>query len=193
MKEIIGISGYATSGKDTIADYLVKNYGFKKAHFSAKLKELLMKLNPLVPDDYDQWMRVTEYLTEGKLLGLDEWDYAKKQPEIRRLLQELGTRCRELFGKGCWGDVLFKELELYEEPIVIPDVRFTNEANRIREKGGVVWRVTRPGVGPINKHESETALDTYPYWDNVINNNGSLDELYETIEAILIGDISATS
>ena len=56
------------------------------------------------------------------------------------------------------------------------DVRFPNEAQRIKDLGGVVWRVKRPGVGPANYHESETALDDWPF-DAVLENDGNLVDL----------------
>ena len=42
--------------------------------------------------------------------------------------------------------------------------------------GGEMWRVVRPGTGPVNGHVSETALDTYTY-DNIIDNAGTVDDL----------------
>ena len=68
--------------------------------------------------------------------------------------------------------------------LAISDVRFPNEADAIRAFGGLVVRVERPGVGPINGHESEIALDGYDF-DLVVVNDGTLDELTDEMEAVL--------
>ena len=57
-------------------------------------------------------------------------------------------------------------------------------AHRQRSRGGRVWRVSRPGVGPINDHISEVGLDDYPF-DAVIDNDGTLDDLHERVLAEL--------
>jgi len=48
MTNILGLSGYAQSGKDTIADYLVKNYGYTKISFADPIRKALYALNPKV-------------------------------------------------------------------------------------------------------------------------------------------------
>ena len=50
---IIGISGYATAGKDTIGEILVENHGFRRIAFADKLREVLLALNPIVDLDGD--------------------------------------------------------------------------------------------------------------------------------------------
>jgi hypothetical protein len=53
---------------------------------------------------------------------------------------------------------------------VFTDTRFTNEADAIRERNGKVFRISRPGYGPVNNHPSETALDTYKFQAHILNN-----------------------
>jgi hypothetical protein len=63
---------------------------------------------------------------------------------------------------------------------VIDDVRFPNEAAMIRELGGELWRIERPGIAYDGDHESEGGLeDITP--DRVIVNDGSIDQLLEKI------------
>ena len=57
---------------------------------------------------------------------------------------------------------------------VVPDVRFANEAEAIRELGGVIVRVERPGVGPLSAHVSEVP-PAEP--DFIIRNNGTIRDL----------------
>jgi len=67
---------------------------------------------------------------------------------------------------------------------VITDTRFPNEAQAIKDAGGILIRVVRPGNTPINTHSSETSLDNYPF-DHVIINDGSLEDLVEKVREVL--------
>jgi len=64
----------------------------------------------------------------------------------------------------------------------ITDVRFPNEADIIREKGGIMIRVNRIGADCSDLHPSETALDNYPLFDYVIDNDGDLINLYHSLQ-----------
>ena len=164
---IIGISGWARSGKDTIADYMVKTHGFKKLSFGQAVKDSLYALNP-------------GSLKEA--VDKDGWDIVKQDPEVRRLLQRMGTEVgRNLYGEDFWVNQTFKNIESEDYDFVIPDVRFKSEANEIKKRGGVIIRVSRSGVVAPNDHISEHDLDNYKF-DAIIENNGSLDELYEKVE-----------
>ena len=81
---------------------------------------------------------------------------------------------------------------------IITDVRFLNEAKAIKDRGGIVIRVNRDSKSKwvdkeewdfhtkgIKPHESETALDGYIF-DCVIDNNGTVDELIEQVNDMLI-------
>ncbi len=48
---------------------------------------------------------------------------------------------------------------------VVSDMRYRNEAQAIRHRGGVLIRIERPGVGPINDHISEHDLDGWTDWN----------------------------
>jgi hypothetical protein len=65
---------------------------------------------------------------------------------------------------------------------IIPDVRFLNEAEAIKERGGIIIRVDRGS--PANSHKSETILDNYRF-DFIISNNGTIDELSDVVKSIL--------
>jgi hypothetical protein len=68
------------------------------------------------------------------------------------------------------------------DKVVITDVRFPNEADAIKALGGQIWRVKRLGVGAVNGHVSETAMDGYPV-DQIFVNNGSIDDLMALLQA----------
>ena len=68
---------------------------------------------------------------------------------------------------------------------VITDVRFPDEAQAIKDWGGVLWRVDRPGLVGGDGHASETAMDDYRGWDEVIVNDGTIAELRAKVGRLL--------
>lgn len=170
---IIGLSGVAQSGKDTVAELLVLNYSFKRLAFADGIKESLYRLNPVVP--------VFEHHAPLQLI-VDEkgWDYAKGFNLVREWLQRMGTEVgREMFGEDIWVDQAFKQVEP-DQRFVFTDVRFPNEARRIKEHGGIMWRINRHNHGAVNDHISEHAMDNFMF-DHVIYNDGSLDDLADEV------------
>ena len=167
---IIGLSGYARSGKDTAAELLCLNYDFKRISFADPMRDALYRLNPyLMNDNLGFSNRLADTVDE---LG---WTEAKQEPEVRRLLQVFGTEVgRKMFGENIWIDQAFKQAAEYSR-VVIADVRFPNEAEAIKAKGGFVWRINRHNHSAVNSHSSEHAMDNYMF-DHVIYNDGSLDE-----------------
>ncbi len=74
------------------------------------------------------------------------------------------------------------ELSIQKEKMpkwIITDMRFPNEAQAVKERGGILLRIRRDTAGILSNHPSETALDDYTGWDAVINNDGTLEELYQ--------------
>jgi deoxyadenosine/deoxycytidine kinase len=175
---IIGLSGYARTGKDTIADILVDKFSFTKASFAEPIREALVNLNPLINIGYER-------MPLDVAVEIYGWEQLKKEaPEIRGLLQRFGTEVgRNMLGQDIWVDQAFNKLNLTED-IVFTDVRFKNEANRIREHGGVICRVFRDDVHAINKHSSETEMDDYEF-DTVIHNNQDLEWLEQHLSLVV--------
>jgi hypothetical protein len=172
---IVGLSGYAQSGKDTVGAFLAMHHGFTRMAFADQLRNALLALNPLVTAN----IRVADVVDAG-------WEPAKaRYPEVRNLLQRLGTEVgRNLFGDFFWVDQLLQRV--YEYPnVVITDVRFPNEANAIQSLGGYVWRINRPDRPPINSHVSETALDDWGKFDAEIGNSGTFADLEKKVNQIL--------
>jgi len=170
---LIGLIGYAQSGKDTLAKILVEDYGFKRVAFADKIRELLYELDPAVP---------TYNHVQTKIIGLQNlvdvygWDHAKSEPHVRQLLQKLGVGARTLFGEDFWIREALRPIK-DSENIVVTDVRFKNEAEWIRSfEDSYIWRIKRAGVGAVNTHVSETELDGYKA-DQIFSNNGSIDDL----------------
>jgi hypothetical protein len=167
MPEIIALVGYARSGKDEVAKGL-KRFGFERISFADPIRDAIYTLNPMVTEN---GLRIQNLVDT---LG---WDNVKVQyPEIRRLLQILGTEvAREQWADSFWIDLAFSKME-DNGKYVITDCRFPNEAAAVAAHGGTLWRVSRPGVGPVNNHASDNYIEQIPV-SQIINNNSDLQGL----------------
>lgn len=168
----IGLVGYSQSGKDTVANILVKNYGYTRVAFADKIREFLYGLNPMVA------CSPTGYLQD--LVNLVGWDAAKQEPQVRRLLQDLGNSARKTIDENVWVTLALGNIDVNKR-VVITDVRFENEAMMIKLMGGQLWRVKRVGVGPVNDHVSESELEGYKV-DQIFVNNGTIEDLEALIK-----------
>jgi len=176
---IIGLSGYAQVGKDTVANYLVERYDFVKVSFADPIREALYRLDPKV-DIAD--MRGVSLRAAVDGLG---WENTKVDSEdTRKLLQRMGTEVgREMFGEDFWVNQGLLKASQHDN-VVFADTRFENEANAIRKHGGQVWRVHKHDHGPVNNHPSETALDDYRF-DWTLPNYAGIEDLYVLIDSIM--------
>lgn len=150
---IIGLTGYARSGKDTVADILVAEHGFTRVALADGVRELALRIDPVLGLN----MHKRPY-TLSQAVHTFGWEALKSTcwgPEVRRLLQEIGTGCRDLLGENVWIDRLWLRHWPDASRVVITDVRFANEAFAVRREFGEVWRVERPGVAAYNEHASE--------------------------------------
>lgn len=166
---IIGLLGRMRSGKNTAADALVRD-GFASFAFADRLRETLLAVDPYVASGY----RVSELVS---LLG---WEGVKAHPagqEVRRLLQELGTACRDL-DRDIWVRPVIEAAR--DGDAVITDVRFPNECDAVRAAGGYLVRVTRPSLPATvgRQHVSETACDGVSV-DVELCNCGSVEDLHD--------------
>ena len=177
---IVGLTGYARSGKDSIAHTLVNKYGFERVAFADPIRELLYALNPIVGFDWDGggW-------DLRSVVDIDGWDNAKLNPTIRRLLQTLGVGARNIIDEEIW---VIKALRTMsgDGNYVVTDVRFENEIVALRFLGAQIWRVERPGVTAVNDHISETKTSTFTV-DQTFINNGSLEDLEAMVTARMAG------
>ena len=174
MTRLIGLTGYARSGKDTVGGFLVRNHGFTRVSFADKLKDLAYRANPNVLWHGTAWPL-------SKVVDGDGWEQAKTHPEVRRFLQQLGVAVRDVLGEDTWVDAAIGDLTA--DRVVVTDVRFRNEHDRIVDLGGTVYRVVRPGVEAVNGHVSETDLDDLDL--PVIPNVGTLDDLECACQAMI--------
>lgn len=182
MSYIIGLIGFPRSGKDTVAK-LLEPYGFVRVAFADKLREALYVLNPIVETQPE----VSRYQDVLIQYGYDK---AKALPEVRRLLQYLGTEVgRNIIGKNVWVDAALREAEKHER-VVITDVRFHNEVHAVRQAGGKIVNVLRGEAECDHTHESEQLAAQYAknpdLADFTIKNDGPLEQLETWVELICI-------
>lgn len=183
--KIIGLTGYARTGKDTVGRYLVENHGYTRVAFADAVRDAVYALNPIVQmpleEDPTHWARVQD------LVNWKGWDKVKTEyPEIRALLQRMGTEVgRELFGPDFWIDIAFdKVLNILNNggKVVITDVRFENEAGIVHAWTGETWRIDREGTGPVNDHSSDQINFMV---DTIVRNDGTIEDLYYEVDKLL--------
>jgi hypothetical protein len=187
---IIGLGGHARSGKDTVAAYLIERYGFVRYAFADALRYAALALDPIVDFSWDidaiTWARTNVRLSE--VVAAEGWETAKERPEVRRTLQRYGVAIREL-QPDFWINAALSKVADETRPVVVTDVRFPNEVDAIRDRGGLFARVTRPGATG-NGHISEHAIDHIPA-DINLDNSGSLLDLAAVVDRALTGRLSS--
>lgn len=221
---IIGIFGYAGSGKDTVGKMIqdltspdIPEYGrFDKGQWlpmkgsspwtikkwAGKLKVVASLLTGIPVESFEdqefkktnlgsEWSTWEPYESDAPWIA--EGEKAEIPMTVRYLLQKLGTDAmREGLHQNVWVNALMADytptqVQWSDGPVggyedgpmpnwIITDTRFPNEAQAIKDKGGIVIKVQRPGVGPVNNHPSETALKYYKF-DYIINNDDNLKDL----------------
>lgn len=177
---IVGFGCKALVGKDTAASYLVEWYQFRRRAFADPVKGAAKAIFHLTDDQVYGSLKMTT----------DE--YWGVPPRI--ILQKLGTECmRNGYAPDIWVRSLHRFMLLNKDTRdwVIPDVRFINEAEAIKNWGGIVIRIDRDvpeeAVAGLKDHPSENSLDNYRGWDCVINNNASIPVLHERLDAVMKG------
>lgn len=170
----IGLTGVAQSGKDSVAQVLVEEFGYTRVAFADGVREMALAIDPIILD-----LRMGEGGTVWRLSEVVQrmgWDAAKENDEVRRLLQRIGTDAvRNILGFDTWVDLGMKKAAEVDGPVVFTDVRFPNEADAIFESGTIV-RVLRPDAPRVASHVSEESMSGYPVYRTILN-NGTLDDL----------------
>ena len=193
---IIGINGYAGSGKDTVGEIIKQLQPYERweiKKFAGKLKEVASIILGIPTAMFEH--------QEFKKKTLPQmWSNHGMPMTVRDFLQKLGTDgLREGLHPNTWVNALMTD---YKEQVVnimndegyqledrypnwvITDCRFPNEATAIKNQGGVIIRINRPGINAVNAHPSETSLDHW-HFDYIIDNNEGIIELKHQVRDIL--------
>ena len=190
---LIGICGLIGSGKDTVAERLVNEHGYKRDSFAKSLKDAVASMF--------NWDRD---MLEGRGESSRHW---REQPDKfwserfgrevspRTILQQFGTEVmRGQMYDGIWVDSCIGRYK--GENTVISDTRFPNEIKIIKECGGIILLVKRfqdpdwftsyveGNIEPKGIHSSEYAWAKSEF-DFTIENNGSLEELNEKVDSFI--------
>ncbi len=189
-QRILGIAGKLRSGKDTVADMLIADYGFKKLKFAEKVYEGLWEINPIIDferiDDKYGFISFIEVRLQ-EVVNTFGWENCKdKYPEVRRLLQAYGTEGgREIHGENCWVDILKRQIEAEpNQNFVISDMRFKSELDMVHSIGGETLRVVRPSqASQTSTHISEAYLEDVQH---EIINDGTLVDLENKVKDFMV-------
>ena len=198
--QFIGLAGPARSGKDTVANHLVKAHGFRKFSFSDALYR-----------EVSEAFRVSvEFLQDPRhkdqdtyLLQLDDcYDFdfiqvaVKAQGSVscrnphspRWILQTWGTEYRRAQDPQYWikraDEWLDHQITFGETKFVNTSVRYPNECQWIHWTGGKVWHVSRPDCPVVRAHSSEVPVP-FKQGDQRIVNGGSIDQLWSAVTYLL--------
>jgi hypothetical protein len=205
---IIGVCGFIGSGKDTIADYLVNFHEFRRESFASTLKDAVAAVF-----GWDRTMLEgrTKEAREWREQVDPWWAERLSMPTLtpRWVLQYWGTEvCRKAFHDDIWIASLENKLRNSKDHVVISDCRFPNEISSIKNAGGkIVWvqrgqlpdwhqtaidanRGSNVALNELKRlkiHASETAWVGTEF-DLILDNNGTIDDLYTQAKDLVIGD-----
>ena len=163
---VIGVTGKARSGKDTLSEHLYTRLGFdcNRAAFADPVKDMLRAIGIDNIEGYKEEVH--------PLLGVTS----------RKMMQTLGTEWgREAIGEDTWIN-LTKEKGKGKKFLVISDVRFENEANFVRENGILLHVTGRGGIKGFHKSESGVK---FQLGDFRIDNGYDIEYLFSQADTLL--------
>ncbi len=198
---IIGVSGKAQSGKDTVCRMIV--YTLWYYNYSRHLKPFGLehynntyeKFGDVI--DFTHWYKTSfanklkqclSNILNVSISKFEDNEFKKSEVEwlgitVRELLQKFGTAIRNEVCDDFWVKACLKDYDKNDNWI-ISDVRFKSEAKGIKDLEGIIVRVNREGAGAGN-HISEIDLDDYSF-DYVINNDGNMEDLLLKVKEFCI-------
>lgn len=170
---IIGLQGYAGSGKSTVAEYLATKHGFARRHIKqpiADMVSVLLEAVGMSPASICACIDGNLKRTPVDALG------GRSATEIQ---QFLGTEFgRNFIHPDIWLDI-WSAWAAQHPKVVQESVRFANEAERC----DVVWEVRRPGYEALNGHVSESLPSDCP--NAVLTNDGTEADLFARVDRLL--------
>lgn len=210
MTNLIGMTGFKRSGKDTVAKIIeaMWNDGDAVVHrvgFADKLKIAAARALGFEGSDSELIAFMDEAKECWEFDIIDATNFQERHIKTitgRQYLQWWGTEAgRDTFWPNFWIDLVLPNPEtstsgwaldgkdvldsafLGIDLVIVTDARFPNEAERIKALGGRIFEVVRDGTGG-DGHSSETPLPR-EFIDATIDNNGTLSDLERAVEAVL--------
>jgi len=201
---LIGISGHMGVGKDVVGQMIqaeARGY-WEIKKYAKKLKQITCILTGCSMQDLESEDFKNSHLSPEWKGGHCTFSHST----YRDILQKLGTEVmRDSLHKNVWVNAMYADYtpiglhnKDYVGPMsiretksdsiypnwVITDMRFPNELEAVKQRGGITIRVNRDNgtraISMINSHASETALDDADF-DYVIENDGDLSELKASV------------
>ncbi len=181
LPKLIGIRGKVGVGKDTAADFIIRDGQLRGVEYIVVPFASAVKL---VTSIITSTSNISQYTREGKASTPQGLSCT-----LGRYQQIIGESMRERIHPEVWVRIAIQHPAEYK---IIPDVRYENEVLAIEAAGGIVINITRSittcdqilNDGRDRNHSSETTLDNYSFKHSVIN-DGSLDELQSRVLAIV--------
>lgn len=170
--QIVGLVGPKRSGKDTAACALIAQ-GWRRVALADPMRDFMLRLDPLIAPG----------LRYSEVIDAHGYEVAKDTyPEVRELMKRLGTEAgRYVLGENVWTDIASLRIATSDEPVVVTDVRFINEADILRRMGGLIVRVVRPDLGRnTDMHQSETEQEEIRA-DYTLINGGTPEDLWAAL------------
>ena len=201
---LIGINGYARSGKDTVYDFIDKlsSGHVHRVAYADKMKVMAARslgFDRPVPE----LLRLMDSIKLGSTISVFYDEPGSPSTDVednavfhhlngREFIQNFGEDGRQTFGEDFWINLILPKpgnrckltvMYPHTQVLVVTDCRHPNEAQRVIDLDGEIWHVVRPGV-ESDGHPTEKLL---PPWliDRTIINDGSLDHLRDRVAAAL--------
>jgi hypothetical protein len=185
---VIGIHGPSRSGKDTIYRILLEEFPlikFERQGFADALKISAAKALGIEGTEAEVIAKMDRIKESGQVVS------PFGSVSGRKFLQKYGTEAhREMFGSDFWLDQVIPNVNNPRERyigfdrtcdvLIIPDVRYQNEVQRVCNAGGQLWKINRNVEGHTTGHASEGKL--VANWDRVIDNNATKDDLRSDVK-----------
>lgn len=178
LPRLVGLCGPAGAGKDTLADELVASHAFERMSFAGPIKQLIAERFGFDTKQWDDRVWKDKPYSAYGAGPLEPGVYGTFSP--RSWAQWLGTDVVRRIDPNAWLHVWEQTYNQRDPkiPTVVTDVRFDNEAESIRTRGGVVLQIVRDGVNPAGSHSSEAGVHPW-HIDWTVRNAGSLREFID--------------
>lgn len=204
--KLYGITGKAGSGKDTLASRMLRTTSLREGRtggvisLADPIKELAAEvLSSLLPD-----------YTASLLDAMDRTSYREvKEQKFSTLFHKCPAQLEDLSLRGVWQDIgssfrnsihpdvwalrclakidVINNVNNNNTLIIVPDVRYDNEATLLKQAGATIIKVVRDGIEEVRAHESEGGIST-SLVDIVIHNNGSIQDLDNRVKEFLCNE-----